>query len=167
MNSNETISASSSLANLHDIVVPDAVSWWPLAPGWYALFAVALVCAIALAIRGFLRYRRNAYRREAMVILRQTLALPASLHVEVAALLKRTALSAFPHEKVAALTGAPWLEFLDRTGATDDFSIGGGRVLGAGQYGSDPLNDSERADLIRAAGSWIQNHQAEGDVEAC
>ena len=31
-----------SLQNLHDIVVPGPAAWWPPAPGWYVLAAVAL-----------------------------------------------------------------------------------------------------------------------------
>lgn len=34
---------AASLANLHDIVLPPSVSWWPLAWGWYLLSALLLV----------------------------------------------------------------------------------------------------------------------------
>lgn len=31
-----------SLDNLHNIVVPDPVSWWPLAYGWWFMITVVL-----------------------------------------------------------------------------------------------------------------------------
>ena len=53
---------AASLANLHDIVVPPPVSWWPLAWGWYLLGAL-LLAALAW---GLVRWRRwrlaNRYR---------------------------------------------------------------------------------------------------------
>jgi hypothetical protein len=162
MSSNETTAAMASLEDLHDIVLADPVSWWPPAPGWYVVSAVAVGLAIHFAIRALRRYRRNAYRRDALAMLHHASDDPSSLISKVAVLLKRTALSAFPREQVASLTGEAWLDFLDRTGATKSFSQGAGRVLGGGQYGVDPLNESERAELVRAAGSWIRSHRAEG-----
>lgn len=159
MNLNETQSAMASLENLHDIVMPKAVPWWPPAPGWYVLSAVAAGLAIYFAIRAILCYRRNAYRREAIAMLLIASADTSSLTSEVAELLKRTALSAFPREQVASLTGEGWLAFLDRTGATKDFSQGPGRFLGGGQYGVDALSESESAALMSVAGSWIRNHR--------
>ena len=79
-------------------------------------------------------------------------------------LLKRTALSAFPREDVASLAGVEWLEFLDRTGSTKDFSRGAGRVLGGDQYGAGVLSEAESAALARTAASWIRNHQSQEDA---
>ena len=167
MNLNGTAAAMASLDNLHDIVMPEAVSWWPLAPGWYVLLVIVVGLAINFAIRAMRRYRRNAYRREALAMLLNASADPSSLSSEVAVLLKRTALSAFPREQVASLTGEGWLAFLDRTGATKDFSQGAGRVLGGGQYGVDALSEFESAALLSAAVSWIRNHRTDGGAGAC
>jgi len=55
-----------SLDNLHDIIVPDPVSVWPLAPGWYGLGWVLLI-ALAFWVWSRMRQRRlNRYRREAL-----------------------------------------------------------------------------------------------------
>jgi len=39
------------LSSLHDIHLPEAIGWWPLAPGWYLLTAAI---AIACLLIGFL-----------------------------------------------------------------------------------------------------------------
>ena len=54
-----------SLQNLNDIVLPEAVSWWPLANGWYYLFGVLLLLLAWFAYRMIRSWRRNGYRREA------------------------------------------------------------------------------------------------------
>ena len=123
-----------SLDRLHDIVVPRPVPWWPPAPAWYVLAAIAGV-AIALAAWRIGRWWfRNRYRRAALAELAslqrqstQPQTLPA-----LAVLLKRTALAAYPRDRVASLTGSAWREFLDATGGMTAFTTGPGRVLEAG-----------------------------------
>ena len=55
-----------SLQNLNDIVVPGPVGWWPLAPGWYVLGAIAFIACLVLAFRWWRRWQGNRYRRQAM-----------------------------------------------------------------------------------------------------
>ena len=51
---------------LRDLHLPEVVSWWPLAPGWWVLIALAAVALIYL-LRLYLRTRaRGAARRHAM-----------------------------------------------------------------------------------------------------
>ena len=45
-------------------------------------------------------------------------------------LLRRTALTYYDNDTVASLQGSSWLEFLDKTGKTKEFSQGAGKVLG-------------------------------------
>ena len=45
-------------------------------------------------------------------------------------LLRRTALTFYKNDTVASLQGYAWLEFLDKTGKTKEFSQGVGKVLG-------------------------------------
>ena len=88
------------------------------------------------------RYRRNAYRREA---LRQLDAVDPG---GISTVLKRTALAAWPREQVAALTGAAWLAFLDRTGRTTAFTDGAGRHIETLAFGG--AIDGPPADAARA-----------------
>ncbi|MCP4008906.1 MAG: DUF4381 family protein, partial [Proteobacteria bacterium] len=55
-----------SLANLNDIILSPAPTWWPPAPGWYVL-AVGLAMVLVWSVyRWSVLYRRNRYRRAAL-----------------------------------------------------------------------------------------------------
>ena len=54
------------LANLHPLREPELIGWWPLAPGWWILIVIALLCLGALIYLLIRRSRRNAYRRLAL-----------------------------------------------------------------------------------------------------
>lgn len=104
------------LSQLHDIHLPKPVSWWPPAIGWWLL----LVLLLALIVLGYWLYRRHQrqqWRRDALAEL-QRLKQQCSgkeLVVELSILLRRVAITRFPREEVAALTGDRWLAFLDHT----------------------------------------------------
>ena len=54
------------LAQLRDIHLPADISWWALAPGWWALI-IMLGLMVGWAIsKAFKRYRANLYRRQAL-----------------------------------------------------------------------------------------------------
>ncbi len=106
-----------SLENLNDVIVPDAVSWWPPANGWYLLGALSVLLAFLLLGLAIHRWWSRRYRRQAIAELHQIQALSGSVPrtVTIAALdrlLKRVALAAWPRELVANLSGHAWLQFL-------------------------------------------------------
>lgn len=155
-----------SLQNLNDIVVPGPVAWWPLAPGWYLLLAVLLAGLMVLAVRWWLRWRRNRYRRQALAELASIRDLPgAQGFVQIPALLKRTALSVWPREEVASLTGASWHRFLDDSARMNRFSGQLGEQLDQLAYsrGNESLPSAEELEQVfDAAGFWLKNHGAPG-----
>ena len=58
--------AANPLDQLRDIHLPEAIGWWPLAPGWWLLIILVCLGLITLA-RLFLRRRQaSAYRRQAL-----------------------------------------------------------------------------------------------------
>ena len=84
-------------------------------------------------------YKRSKKRKpitEALRILKNLQILHESSKDEVkslrnlSSLLRRTALTFYKHDAVASLHGSSWLEFLDKTGKTKEFSQGVGKVLG-------------------------------------
>lgn len=99
------------LSRLHDLVEPEAVAWWPLAPGWYGLTALVLLLLLVLAFRSWKRWKADAYRREALHELAG-----ASDPAAIGALLRRTALAEFPRTEMAKLSGSAWLDWLSGTG---------------------------------------------------
>ncbi len=155
-----------SLSNLQDIVMPEAVSWWPLAPGWYGIAFLLLVFAVWGTLRRLRSYRRNAYRRQALQALQVLGAASGDpetrgrVLADVAELLRRVALSAYPRRRIVGLTGEAWLAFLDETGGGDAFSRGSGRLLISGVYrtSGDYPADSVREVLALATG-WVNDHR--------
>ena len=130
------MSVENPLINLKDIHLPQPVSFWPPAPGWWVL-AVLLISS--LFIGGVWFYRQHKKRRpktEALRILKDLQILYQNSQDEVESLrnlsnlIRRTALTLYDIDAVASLQGSSWLEFLDKTGKTKEFSQGAGKVLG-------------------------------------
>lgn len=147
------------LANLRDIHLPEPVSWWPPAPGWWLLALLSLI--VVAGLFGLWRYRRRQTPRRA------ALAELARLRVDfqrngdgtavaagISALLRRLALAYFPRNQVAGLVGDAWLQFLDRTGGNQQFSAGPGRTLIRAPYR--PAETLEIAALLNVAEAWIK-----------
>ena len=107
------------LAQLKDIQLPDPVSFWPLAPGWWFLTAV-IIGIITFAIWKLIQQqRRQQYRQTASQLLTQAkIVLTNDNDVKtylqtLAAILRRTALTAYSDQSVEPLQGDAWLKFLD------------------------------------------------------
>jgi hypothetical protein len=146
------------LSNLRDIVLPLAVPWWPPAPGWWIIGAGIVAAILMASTRAYRRYRANAYRREAI---RELDALPD--RTAVMPLLKRTAMAAYGREGVAALSGADFLAFLDRTGRTKDFTSGPARLLPMLAYSRETtMAPQDFKEAVAAARRWLQIHESEG-----
>ena len=153
------------LAGLHPLREPELIGWWPLAPGWWLVFAIILT---AMAVVGFIYYRRyqaDAYRRLAAGKLQALHNAwlsdndSTSFMAETNALLKSVALRAFPQREVAAKNGREWVEFLNQT-------LAGGANLesfpedfAAAAYRADA--DAMNCDQVgQCAMAWIKNHRA-------
>ena len=153
--------AEASLEQLHDLALPEAIGFWPLAPGLLIL-ACLLVGALLLAAWSLWRRQRvNAYRRRARKALR-ALALaceadPLQLQ-ELLALLKHTALQVWPREQIAPLSGDAWLAFLARQAPTCELPDSLAEV---GYWPAErviALPAAERERLLRVVEHWIGQH---------
>lgn len=154
-----------SLENLNDIVIPGAVAWWPLAPGWFVLAAAVMVLLVFITYRYWRKRQANRYRVLALQELsdiRRT-ADTAGL-LQLPALLKRTALSVWPRSQVAALNGKDWHRFLDRTAATSLFTSRAGDILDRLAYGSEngvTVPDQDVETVMAAAMYWLKKHRTQ------
>jgi hypothetical protein len=168
------VSDPASLANLHGIVLPEPVPWWPPAPGWYWLGGALAAAAAWLAVRALRRWHADAYRRAALAELDAIGARAeapdagADALRALPALLKRAALAAYPRERVAALSGPRWWAFLDATGGGTAFGGGAGPRLDA--LGYDPaasLEPEGRRELLAASRTWLRRHRRGAGPAAC
>ena len=130
------MSVENPLVNLKDIHLPPPVSLWPPAPGWWIL-AVLLISSLFIgSVWIYRQHKKRKPKIEALRILRDLQILYLNSQDEVASLrslsnlLRRTALTFHDKDAVASLQGSSWLEFLDKTGKTKEFSQGAGKVLG-------------------------------------
>lgn len=137
---------------LRGLQLPDAIGWWPFAPGWWLLLAL-LVLGVGLLLRDVLRRRaRSAARRHALRQLEQHTAAFAdhgnavTLGIEVSELLRRVMLAYAPRADVAGLAGEAWLAWLDRDLKEPRFLDGAGRSLLDLPY-CDPENAQQSADI--------------------
>jgi len=154
------------VAGLIDIPLPQAVSFWPATwPSWIAI--VLLVIGLIAAAIWYMRWwYANRYRRAALAELDGILHSPSAKNDPVstidrmALLVRRTALVVFPREKIAALSGAAWLGFLDRSYVGHEFSQGAGRALGLAPYAPRSVSAGEVAPIADLVRQWIRTHHA-------
>lgn len=146
-----------SLSHLHDIVNVPPVPWWPPTTAWFVIGALLLLSASFLFAAMFVHRRNNWYRRAGLDELRQIeLSNDSVALVQVAELLKRVALVAYPRPEVACLTNQAWLDFLDRTSGSKEFSSGAGRLLSQIYDRSPAVPTKELFELVRR---WIRHHR--------
>ena len=145
---------SAECRELHDIVVPEVVSFKPQTTAWYVLFlAIFVLCAWGLVVwrRGVIR---NRYRKLALARLRDIESRAA--FTELPALVKQTALAFTPREDVASLSGDAWLRFLDTSYGGRGFTEGPGRLLLELAYGRAENVDTDT--LMMLVSQWIREH---------
>ena len=140
--------AAPSRDAMHGLILPPPVAFWPSTPAWYVLFATLALLLFWLGWRGWKRWRGNAYRREALAALRD------AQDAEIAAILKRTALAAWPRTSVASLAGADWAAFLRRTAPRALLDAAAAEKLARLAYA--PATAGARGDAER----WIRFHDA-------
>ncbi|WP_159931255.1 DUF4381 domain-containing protein [Oceanicoccus sp. KOV_DT_Chl] len=149
------------LAQLRDIHLPEAISAWPPAPGWWILALLLLILVSLASYFIFKRIQANRYRRLAkkqLLALQQYSLQPQQYLQQLNALLKQTAMTAHSvtATDIAQLSGKPWLEFLDQSANTDQFQHGAGKVLADGPYA--PTTDANPEQLQQLALRWIKQH---------
>ncbi len=145
---------NNSLANLKDLQLPDAVSVFPLAPGWYGVIAILVLIMFAM---GYWQIRRlhKLQRVSNIITLLDSIALQNNpqLLAEVSILLKRVAREKFPEQQPQSLFGDKWLQFLDKSGKTTNFTQGAGSIL-LDVYQNKPLENPEK--LITIIKAWLK-----------
>jgi hypothetical protein len=146
------------LANLRDIHLPEAISWWPMAPGWWVLLILVSLLTGYLCLKLFNRYKKRHYRRQAIVCLQRLDNLKGQRQlVELFEILKRTAVSAYPDQCPVDLGPTAFIEFLQSTCNEAIFTEMPGdlETLLYGRAKSVPSSEA----LIQSAMLWVKNHR--------
>ena len=137
---------------IRDLHLPAAIGWWPLAPGWWVVIAVAAVGLVFLMRKWLHTYSRGAARRHALRQLdlysRDYMSHLNGVLIgtQLSELLRRTMLAYAPRADVAGLTGEAWLEWLDHDLDRSHFVAGDGRVLIEWPY-REPDSQVDKSDV--------------------
>ncbi len=149
---------------LRDIHLPEPISWWPPAPGWWGILALFILLLLPTLL--VLRLRnKGELRRTSKASIERVFA-EYKIHCnsrhlidELSMLLRRISLSHYPRSEVAGLTGDAWLEFLDLgvkdTPMQSGFSTGAGAVLALAPYKPDVQIDVDA--LHHICIQWVSN----------
>ena len=146
---------SEPLDKLYDFYQPPPPSWTPQTIGWYVVFVLFGIAVVWLAIHYLRRWLSDRYRREAL----RELAL--SPPEQFSTLLKRTALAAWPRERVASLSGEAWLGFLDETAGSDRFMRTPGSRIEEIALRQVALSGDDERELRAIAAEWIRRHRVQ------
>lgn len=134
---------------LRDIHLPDPISWWPLAVGWWLLIGGVFLFFL-IAVLAIYRWKRPTLKKQAVKNLDAIEARFRSTSdrsgciAEISVLLRRIVITLNP--KSAGVTGRAWLELLDSS-HTKEFSQGIGQLLLTAPYQPD-VNESNVLELI-------------------
>jgi hypothetical protein len=151
---------------LRDIHLPDPISWWPPAPGWWLLlFGVPTLLILLVWLWRFLR--RKTVKKLALAELESIAESDADAREKVqqlAILMRRIALSVYPREQVASLVGEQWLAFLDGPLGKNSFSEGAGRLFIEAPYRREVRADLDA--LLVLCREWIKHLPKSGQASA-
>ena len=153
----DTHNASNPLAELKDIHLPEAISFWPPAAGVWWLVAVAIF-TIALLALGYRWWRKkNAYRQAAQQELQQlqaaNLSPEAFLH-SVALLVRRCSQVPSRSQTSQALQGDAYFHYLATHMPTDIAEL-----IAIKRYQPiETLQLPSQATLALAVSQWIKKH---------
>ncbi|WP_163834040.1 DUF4381 domain-containing protein [Spartinivicinus ruber] len=149
------------LKQLAPLAQPEPISQWPMAPGWWLLAALILLIAGFASYKFYRRRMQRRYRQQASQLLDnywQTYQRQQNLAAFITAcnqLLKQVAITAYGRNRVAALTGQAWQQFLlahqpsNAVQLPDDF-------FGISQYQAQPNIPADK--LKDFTYRWINHH---------
>ncbi len=152
-----------SLSQLHDIHLPPPVSSFPSGIGWWIIILLCLSIIIFFIHYLYNKQQQQLFRRLALTELQQIQTQseyqnnPVLLLKALSDLLRRVAIIISPRTEVAQLTGQAWLRYLDKTGNTQEFTQGVGKVLLSGPYQKQLAESLDKEALIQLIHKWIED----------
>lgn len=152
---------AAALAQLRDIHLPLAISWWPPAPGWWVLGLLVISGLIMLSCYVIRYWQRTRAKRQALQLLSQyeaeyTLQGDAVKSAgNISSLLRRVALAYYPRQQVAGLQGKEWIDFLNSHARAADFSPLTANLLEL-PYQNANSQPVDLQDLFKLANHWIK-----------
>lgn len=139
------------LENLRDIRLPNPISWWPLAPGWWGV--LSLLVLISAGVMIWIMLRKYTVRYLALRELESLRADdPVAFATSLSVLLRRVAMR--KDQAIGQLKGADWAAFLSDKGLTPALA----QHLAEAPYAGLTQNPPAHATLRDATAQWIRRY---------
>ncbi len=143
------------LSELRDVIYPVDPGFWPPAIGWWIVLILVILCligAVYLFRLVYLRMTESSFVKEVDALVQLQ---PREAVVELSILMRRIAITRFPRNSVAGLSGEDWLQFLDQSGNTNQFTAGPGRALVSAPYSD--LTPEDLNPLFKICRDWAKS----------
>lgn len=153
---------------LRDIHLPESISWWPLAPGWWITLGLLALAAVTVYLLKIFRDKQQLGKQSmqeftTLVSQYQQDRDARQLLTSLSQLLRRVCITQFDDENIASLTGEAWLDFLDDALSNhkhqSSLSFRGelGNYLVTAQYKKSISIDEQRLDhLLILSKAWLR-----------
>lgn len=154
-----TVNPDNPLAQLKDIHLPEAISWWPLAIGWWVVGFIVIAGTYFAVQFSFGHYFNQRYRRQGLSALNNLPNIDQQQRlIALFSLLKQVANSAYPQQNFASLKHKEFIEFLQSSCTKPifkDVSANWEQLM----YAQQPSVTSDLVDqLITESRTWIKHH---------
>lgn len=151
---------SATYNSIGKLIEPEPIAYSFNTPGWYMVFSLLLLTALVIVFFQYRKYRKNAYRREAVKQIESLVQQNTSVVYEINKHLKVMALGLFGRKKVASLFGLEWFTFLQSTMnvKVPDAKISFEEFSKALYDSSYKLNETKENELVEFAILWVKNH---------
>lgn len=166
-------SSQATTLPLEALQLPEAISWWPLAPGWWVLIGLVLVLVIvitAVVIRHWYQHRsKRATRRVLQDAYRQYQ--QSNNYQQFLQVINQT-LKRYCREQApsaSGLSGQAWIDFLNHSAGCKH---AGGRALFQGDcahalamqvYQAKPEAVVKPERILRLCTTWLSAHKPESE----
>ena len=147
---------------LRDVHLPQAISWWPPAVGWWILLVLIIALLTLLSWRTVRHIRQNRYRKLAQTELQKSYlqwqqnADTTSYLQGANAILKRILIHLEGATLVPSATGEVWVAMLNSY-VHQPLSEASSQALAKGSYQPNP--DADIAELHQQLSNWIRAHK--------
>ena len=141
---------------IRDIHLPEAISWFPPAIGWWFIIIVVPIVSyflIALIQRLFQKTAIKEAKKLLLQLQTNNALTPLEKVRELSSLLRRVTVNFHPEN--GGLTGRAWLDYLDSSLKKTGFKNGVGRCLADAPYQKELPPDVDLTALFKLAQTWL------------